>query len=501
VIDTHAHLDACADPADALVARARKAGVGRILTVGTTPAGCVEALRYADAFWEVWAILGIHPHEAGQAVGVEGLRPLLEHSRAVAVGETGLDFYRDYAPRERQLELFERHLELAAEVGKPVVVHSRAADEATAQGLERFEGTVVLHCFSSPGLLPAALERGYYVSFAGNVTYPGANDLRAAAAGVPADRLLAETDSPYLAPQPRPERAGERRPHGRRARRRPRRTRRRARSPHRRQRREGILADVSVAPKKQLGQHFLVDENVLGVIGRLAELDRTDVVFEVGPGRGVLTRYLAERVERVHAVELDRSLEPYLEQRLSGLANVTLRFEDALALAPSSLQPPPTKLVSNLPYNVATPVIVESLDGYPSLERWCVMVQREVADRLFARPSTKEYGAVSVLVALVAERTSSHRVSRTAFRPRPNVDSALVAFRRTGLPGSYADVKRVVVAAFAHRRKTLANSLELTGTATRDHATSALNEVGLPPDVRAEALAADDFVRLTAALP
>jgi 16S rRNA (adenine1518-N6/adenine1519-N6)-dimethyltransferase len=156
--------------------------------------------------------------------------------------------------------------------------------------------------------------------------------------------------------------------------------------------------------------------------------------------------------------------------------------------------------VSNLPYSVATPVIAESLDGYPSLERWCVMVQREVADRLFARPSTKEYGAVSVLVALVAERTGFHPVSRTVFRPRPNVDSALVAFRRTGLPDDYAHVKRVVVGAFAHRRKTLVNSLELTGVASRSRAAAALADAGLRAGVRAEALAPDDFVRLGAAL-
>ena len=150
------------------------------------------------------AALGIHPHQAGgdDATRLPELRDLLGHEAAVAVGETGLDFYRDYAPREAQLELFEWQLALAQELGKPVVVHTRAADEETSQALEGFGGTVVLHCFSSPGLLPVALERGYYLSFAGNVTFPKAAELRAAAAAVPADRILAETDSPYLAPQP-----------------------------------------------------------------------------------------------------------------------------------------------------------------------------------------------------------------------------------------------------------------------------------------------------------
>src|SRR5262249_25543366 len=212
-----------------------------------------------------------------------------------------------------------------------------------------------------------------------------------------------------------------------------------------------------------LGQHFLVDDNLLHVIGRLADLEAGDIVLEVGPGLGALTRFLAERVACVHAVEIDRALEPGLQAALAGLTNVSLRFEDAVRLDPRGLDPPPTKLVSNLPYSVATPIVVESLDRLPTVGLWCVMVQREVAERFFALPSTKAYGAVSVLVQLATERTGSHPVSRTVFRPRPNVDSALVAFRRVGLPECYPAVKRLVGAAFAHRRKTLANSLELAG--------------------------------------
>jgi TatD DNase family protein len=152
----------------------------------------------------VYAILGIHPHEAGgaEADRVDELAELLRHPRAVAVGETGLDHFRDYAPHDRQRALFERQLELARELDKPVVIHTRAADDDTLDVLRDFDGDVVLHCFSSPALLPTALERGWYVSFAGNVTYPKAPELREAAAQVPVDRLLAETDCPYLAPQP-----------------------------------------------------------------------------------------------------------------------------------------------------------------------------------------------------------------------------------------------------------------------------------------------------------
>jgi 16S rRNA (adenine1518-N6/adenine1519-N6)-dimethyltransferase len=258
---------------------------------------------------------------------------------------------------------------------------------------------------------------------------------------------------------------------------------------------------VSTRAKKQLGQHFLADENILGVIGRLAELDETDAVLEIGPGRGVLTTYLAERVAEVHAIELDRSLEPGLRDALAGRSNVELQFGDALAVDLAALEPAPTKLVANLPYNVATPLVAESLDGLPSVELWCVMVQREVADRFFAEPETKAYGAVSVLVQLAAERTGFHPVSRNVFRPRPNVDSALVAFRRRGtLPGDYPHLKAVVGAAFAHRRKQLPNSLELAGLASREEAAAALARIGREPATRAEALAPEEFLALANAL-
>jgi TatD DNase family protein len=211
VTDTHAHLDACAQPADELVARALAAGVDRIVSVGSGLESCRETLAIAGRHDGVFAALGIHPHQAAEpdATRLDELRELLADERAVAIGETGLDFYRDYAPHDRQRELFERQLELAGELGKTVVVHTRAASDETAAALKEFAGTVVLHCFSAPELLPVALERGYYLSFAGNVTYPKADELRQAARAVPGERLLVETDSPYLAPQPRRGRPNE----------------------------------------------------------------------------------------------------------------------------------------------------------------------------------------------------------------------------------------------------------------------------------------------------
>ena len=252
---------------------------------------------------------------------------------------------------------------------------------------------------------------------------------------------------------------------------------------------------MSVAPKKALGQHFLVDENIVGVIGRLSALEPEDVVLEVGPGLGILTRFLADHVRLVHAIEVDRSLEPALRDALGARANVGFLWGDALAVDISGLSPPPTKLVANLPYNIATPLVVETLEHAESILRWCVMVQREVADRLFAVPRTKAYGAVSVLVQLAARKVGFHPVPPTVFRPRPRVDSALVAFERAPV-APIAEVRVVVEAAFAHRRKTLANSVALAGLAERSHAEEALTSIGHSARARAEELEPPEFVRL-----
>jgi TatD DNase family protein len=197
VIDTHAHLDALDDVTDALE-RARVAGVERVIAIGSGLRSTRATREIAARADGVYVAAGVHPHQAA-----DGEDPrLVVTSDVVAVGEIGLDFFRDYAPRDIQRRVFTAQLDLAAELRKPVVIHSRAAEEETAQLLAGFSGNVILHCFSSYDLLAVALERGYYVSFAGNVTYPKADDLRAAAAAIPRDRLLVETDCPYLAPQP-----------------------------------------------------------------------------------------------------------------------------------------------------------------------------------------------------------------------------------------------------------------------------------------------------------
>ena len=197
MIDTHAHLDALPDAAAAL-ARARAAGVDRVIGIGCGVASAQATRAIAAAEGSVWVAAGVHPHAAAED---EDPRVVVTDAD-VAVGEIGLDFFRDYAPRDAQRRVFATQLDLAAALGKAVVVHSRAAARETAEVLAGFPGTVILHCFSDPELLPIALERRYYVSFAGNVTYPKADELRAAAVRVAPDRILCETDCPYLSPQP-----------------------------------------------------------------------------------------------------------------------------------------------------------------------------------------------------------------------------------------------------------------------------------------------------------
>ena len=257
---------------------------------------------------------------------------------------------------------------------------------------------------------------------------------------------------------------------------------------------------MTVRPKKRLGQHFLVDENVLGVIGRLAELRESDVVLEVGPGLGVLTRYLADRVRLVHAIELDRSLEEPLGEALGGRENVSLVFGDALKLDLTALEPAPRKLVANLPYNVGTPLLADLLDDVHQIARFVVMVQSEVADRLVAGPADgKAYGALSVKVASWARARRLATVPPSVFLPRPRVASAVVELVRHSQPVVPDDVDRDVLSAlvrqaFGQRRKMLRRSL--AGTVAPD----AFERSGIDPAARPEALELSDWIELVRAV-
>jgi 16S rRNA (adenine1518-N6/adenine1519-N6)-dimethyltransferase len=262
------------------------------------------------------------------------------------------------------------------------------------------------------------------------------------------------------------------------------------------------LREFGIRPKRDLGQNFLIDSNILGVIERAAELADDDVVLEIGGGLGVLSEHLAARAAHVHVVELDRALVPALEDALGAHPNVTLHFADAMRLDLSTLDPPPTKVVANLPYGIAAGAILRTLTELPSVRRWVGMIQREVGERFAAAPGGAAYGVPSVLAQLACDVRVLRSVSRSVFSPVPNVDSVLVGLRRTG-PAPEPSLAELVGAAFAHRRKALAGSLALSPVAPdgiRERARAALVELGHPPDVRAERLSPEDFRALHAKL-
>ena len=262
------------------------------------------------------------------------------------------------------------------------------------------------------------------------------------------------------------------------------------------------LRAFGVRPNRELGQNFLIDDNILRLIGEAAELDGADVVLEVGGGLGVLSEFLAMRVACLHVVEVDRSLAEPLRDALSAFDNTELHLADAVKMDFAELRPPPGKVVANLPYGVAATVLLKSIAELPGAELWVAMVQREVADRLAAAPGGKNYGATSVISQLACEVRFLRKVPRTVFHPEPNVDSALLVMRRRA-PAPPAELVALVHAGFAHRRKALAGSLALTPGAPddiRDATRAALESIGHPPDARAERLPPEDWRPLADAI-
>jgi 16S rRNA (adenine1518-N6/adenine1519-N6)-dimethyltransferase len=262
------------------------------------------------------------------------------------------------------------------------------------------------------------------------------------------------------------------------------------------------MRQFGVRPKRDLGQNFLIDSNILDVIARLSELEADDVCLEIGGGLGVLSEHLAERCAHVHVVELDRSLEPALRDALDPHPNATLHLGDALHLDLSALDPAPTKVVANLPYNIAATAILKTVEELPQVTRWVAMVQKEVGRRFAAAPGSGDYGIPSVLAQLACDVRVLRPVPRSVFHPVPNVDSVLVGLTRTG-PAPSPAVRALVQHAFAHRRKALAGSLQRApggDTALRDRARDALERLGLPADARAERLSPEQFRALAGEL-
>jgi 16S rRNA (adenine1518-N6/adenine1519-N6)-dimethyltransferase len=257
-----------------------------------------------------------------------------------------------------------------------------------------------------------------------------------------------------------------------------------------------------VRPNRDLGQNFLIDSNILDVIARAADLGPDDVVLEIGGGLGVLSEHLAARAKHVHVVELDRGLEAPLREALDPFANATLHLADALSLDLRGLDPAPTKVVANLPYNIAATAILRTIEELDEVSVWLAMVQKEVGERLAAAPRTPLYGVPSAIAQLACDVRVVRGIPRTVFHPVPNVDSVLVRLDRRG-PAPSPELRGLVRAAFAHRRKALPRSLALAADAppgVRDRARAALERLGFPADARAETLAPEDFRRLAAEL-
>jgi 16S rRNA (adenine1518-N6/adenine1519-N6)-dimethyltransferase len=270
------------------------------------------------------------------------------------------------------------------------------------------------------------------------------------------------------------------------------------------------LRRFAVRPDRELGQNFLIDSNILGVIARAAELRDDDVVLEIGGGVGVLSEHLAERVGHVHVIEIDRRLREALLDATDPHANVTVHWGDAMTLDLGALRPRPTKVVANLPYGIAAAVLLRTIEELDDVGLWVAMAQREVGERLAAAPGSGAYGTPSVIAQLTCDVRVIRAIPRTVFHPVPNVDSVLVSLRRrrVGEPGQGAAattpaLRALVAGAFAHRRKTLAGSLALSGRAperSRVQIRDALEQLGLPPDVRAERLAPEEFRALAGLL-
>ncbi len=257
------------------------------------------------------------------------------------------------------------------------------------------------------------------------------------------------------------------------------------------------MREFAIRPDRDLGQNFLIDSNILGVIDRAAEVSHADVVLEIGGGLGVLSEHLAERAAHVHVIEIDERLRAALLDATDAHENVTVHWADAMSIDLAALDPAPSKVVANLPYGIAAGVLLRSIGELAGVERWVAMVQREVGERLAAAPGSGAYGTPSVLAQLVCDVEVLRAIPRTVFYPVPNVDSVLVGLRRrAGGEDTSAALRGLVSGGFAHRRKTLSGSLGLAGGApgcSREQIRAALERLGQPADVRAERLSPDDF--------
>ncbi|OQX88953.1 MAG: ribosomal RNA small subunit methyltransferase A [candidate division Zixibacteria bacterium 4484_93] len=514
LFDTHAHLDFPQFDGirENVIDEAVSAGVHLIMSPGIDVASSKRACELTNLYPQVYAAVGIHPHKAKEATdeSFAEIERLASLDKVVAIGEIGLDYYRNISPQDVQKEVFHTQLEIAKRLGLPVIVHIRDAFPDAFSILEPFakELMVLLHSFSGDeNALALAMDKGFFISFNGTLTYPGTDRTEIARLAT-RNKVLLETDSPYLTPHPF--RGTLNRP--------------------------VFVKNVAhqlaaiwretfsyvekltmnngcsffgiekpaviypVRPKRSLGQNFLVDENIARKIAKTVQINRNDTVIEIGSGRGMLTRFLCERAGRVIAVEIDRNLANLLCTR--DIPNLEIINEDFLNISLSDFG---EKLIvaGNIPYNITSSILFKIVSERKFIRRAALMMQKEVADRLVALPGTKNYGLLSVFIQFFFAISRIMNVPPECFIPRPRVTSAVVVFNKKFPVAQLINEEffiKFVKLSFAKRRKKLINSVALSSDIPSEAVSLAMRELSFPEDIRAESISPEDFSRLANAV-
>ena len=505
--DTHCHLDFEQFDGDRedVIERALSAGVVRIVNPGVDLETSRRAIKIAERYPQIWAAVGVHPHEADKLPPdyLETLEHLAHHPKVVAVGEIGLDFYRDLSPRDVQERVFREQIRLAKKLGLPMIIHIRQAHSAARRVLED-EGYFfgVLHAFSGDQkFLEWALERGFYVGFGGPITFKNYKKHHIVA-GTPLEKILLETDSPYLSPHPfrgkRNEPANipliaEKIAEIKRI------------SPAQvarqtTQNASQLFGFVSpyrrTGGRKSMGQNFLVNRGVAEKIAAL--VDKGALCVEIGPGRGILTELVLPRFEHLIAVELDETLASQLAERFPAAMII---HQDILNFSPGRAERyfghRPT-VCGNIPYSITSPIVFWLVDNRKHIARAVLMVQKEVAERLTASPGSKQYGIPTVLAGRYFEIRREFDVAPGSFSPPPKVVSSVITLTPRETPIcpqiSHEKFSSLVRVAFSHRRKKLITNLRALSVGM-DWG-KILREMGFDENVRAEQLSIEQFCRL-----
>ena len=525
IFDTHAHYDdeQFDKDRDELLSSMAAGGVGTIVDAAATVESWDKIVELAEKYSFIYGSVGVHPDEVG-ALNEENfarMREVLKKEKIVAVGEIGLDYYWDKEGHDLQKHWFIRQLDLAREMNKPVMIHSREAAADTMEIMkEHGKGLKgVIHCYSySLEMAREYVKMGYYIGVGGVVTFKNSKKLKEIVEEIPLESIVLETDCPYLAPTPfRGKRNSS------------------LYLPYvveaiaelkgiyinykkwRDEMKEPTLGNpqntIEVLQKynfvfqKKFGQNFLIDTHVLDKIIAAAEITKDDFVLEIGPGIGTMTQYLACAARKVVAVEIDKALIPILEDTLSDYDNARVINNDVLKvdiakLAEEENGGKPIKVVANLPYYITTPIIMGLFENHVPIKSITVMVQKEVADRMQVGPGTKDYGALSLAVQYYAKPYIVANVPPNCFMPRPKVGSAVIRLERYEEPPvKVKDEKlmfRIIRASFNQRRKTLANGLKNSAELdyTKEEIEAAIEALGRGASIRGEALTLEEFAKL-----